>query len=908
MATTITKLFPTGVLQSAVEFDEVTTFFGEQLFTANFGNEAPTTHYWTAPDGVTSVSVVAVGGGGGGVGYNGLWIGSGGGGGALAYANNIAVTPGQTYTVTVGNGGYGRDGSDPGNRIRGEDGGTSSFSTFVIAGGGKGGTQTQGGAGGIVITGVGGSGGAGGSKVSVPPGGGGAGGYSGAGGAGSNTNGVAGGNGTGGGAGGGGASNGIYTLGQVGAGVGVYGQGSNGTGGTGGIAQPGAVLPTGGSGGKSYFNYDGTPGSGNPAYGGQYGGGGSGSYATGGFGGDGAVRIIWGSGRAFPSTNTGTITRNTTIKVSPTGVYAGEFDEVTLPQSGYLATISSTYVDNNNATDAVTDSSGNTYYVGAVTVASNGSYGLLLTKYNSTGVIQWQRQLIGPNQQTLGNAIAISLAGDIYVAGYAVGGDGGAILVKYNTSGAVQWQRAFNGFPNAYGNGITIDSSNNIYLAIQYYIGGQAVGVINKYDSSGALQWKQQLSNTGGNDIYLQDIVSDSSGNTYVVGTVNLAGSYQAVQLAKYDTSGSLQWQRQLFTNFTRSYGSGISLDSTGNIYVCGFTDENNDAFKFAILIAKFNSSGVVQWTKRLTSGPSSASTLIAFGADIVIDSFDNIYICGTEQTGPTALRYTVIAKYDTTGSLQWQRTITGPADIKARGINLDSQGMIYVTGSIAPGSSQSNGGSWILAKLPGDGSLTGSYTINGVSVNYAPSALNSHAGSLSSSASTLIDSTNTGTSTVSTLTESVPTYTASLPTVVGGTAERRTSTGTYMVSGEFDEYTIAPPPPVTYYPTGQVFGNNPLFGQYARITQLGGKYADPNTFNEAIWNNLITVGSRVIVKWNNQASEINMGTVTQVEKGAFYNSNHYVYVTNPSNFAMPVINGSPLVDFQTTYFRIEFT
>ena len=901
MATTITKLFPTGILQSRVEFDEVTAFFGEQLFTANYGTGAPTTYNWTAPDGVTSVSVVAVGGGGGGASYNGLWIGSGGGGGALAYANNIPVTPGQTYTVTVGNGGYGRDGSDPGNRIRGDDGGTSSFSTFVIAGGGKGGTQTQGGAGGIVIAGVGGTGGAGGSKVSVPPGGGGAGGYSGTGGAGSNTNGVAGGNGTGGGAGGGGASNGTYTFGTPGAGVGLFGQGTNGIGGTGGVDQPGTVLPTGGSGGSSPYI--------NSAYGGLYGGGGSGAYATGGFGGDGAVRIIWGSGRAFPSTNTGTITRNTTIKVSPTGVYAGEFDEVTLPQSGYLATISSTYVDNNNATDAVTDSSGNTYYVGAVTVASNGSYGLLLTKYNSTGVIQWQRQLIGPNQQTLGNAIAISPAGDIYVAGYAVGGDGGAILVKYNTSGAVQWQRAFNGSSNAYGNGITIDSSNNVYLAIQFYIGGQAVGVINKYDSSGTLQWKKQLGySVPGDDIYLQDIISDSLGNTYVVGTVNLAGSYKAVQLAKYDTSGSLQWQQQLYTNFTRSYGSGISLDSTGNIYVCGFTDENNDAFKSAILIAKFNSLGVVQWKKRLTSGPSSASTLIAFGNDIVIDSSDNIYICGTEQTSPTALRYAVMAKYDTTGSLQWQRTITGPADIKARGINLDSQGMIYVTGSIESGSSQSNGGSWILAKLPSDGSLTGSYTINGVSINYAASALNSHAGSLSSSASTLVDSTNTGTSSVISLTETVSTYTASPPTIIASPAERRTSTGTYMVSGYFDEVTLAPPPPVTYYPTGQVFGDNPLFGQYAIITKLGGKYADVNTFNEAIWNNLIPLGSRVIVKWNNRPAEIDMGLVTQVEKGAFYNSNHYVYVTNPSNFAMPVINGSPLVDFQTTYFRIEFT
>jgi hypothetical protein len=359
MATTITKLYRAGVLQSSVEFDEITytsvkisptgvyasefdevTITGEpiaerrsrdgklfvsgyfdeveitappppppiindELFTGVFGSGAPSTYNWTVPAGVTSVSVVAVGGGGGGVGYNGNWIGSGGGAGALAYANNITVVPGNTYTVTVGHGGYGRDGSDPGNRIVGEDGGNSSFSTLVVAGGGKGGSQTQGGAGGIVITGTGGAGGAGGSRVTVPPGGGGAGGYSGAGGAGSNTNGVAGSNGSGGGAGGGGASNGIYTVGQVGAGVGVYGQGSNGTGGTGGVGQPGAVLPTGGSGGLPYYGYngapyDGSPGSGNPVYGGTYGGGGSGSYATGGFGGDGAVRIVWSEGASFP--------------------------------------------------------------------------------------------------------------------------------------------------------------------------------------------------------------------------------------------------------------------------------------------------------------------------------------------------------------------------------------------------------------------------------------------------------------------------------------------------------------------------------------------------------------------------------------------------------------------------------
>src|SRR3989344_5230709 len=69
---------------------------GEQPYTS------PGTYSWTAPAGVTSVSVVAVGGGGGG-GYQ--WSYHGGAGGGLGWKNNIAVTPGQSYTVVVGNGG-----------------------------------------------------------------------------------------------------------------------------------------------------------------------------------------------------------------------------------------------------------------------------------------------------------------------------------------------------------------------------------------------------------------------------------------------------------------------------------------------------------------------------------------------------------------------------------------------------------------------------------------------------------------------------------------------------------------------------------------------------------------------------------------------------------------------------------
>lgn len=64
---------------------------GQQLYTAN--------GTFVVPAGVTSICVVAIGGGGPRS-YDGTDY-SGGGGGGLAYANAIAVTPGESLEVTV---------------------------------------------------------------------------------------------------------------------------------------------------------------------------------------------------------------------------------------------------------------------------------------------------------------------------------------------------------------------------------------------------------------------------------------------------------------------------------------------------------------------------------------------------------------------------------------------------------------------------------------------------------------------------------------------------------------------------------------------------------------------------------------------------------------------------------------
>ena len=76
---------------------------GQQEFTT------PGTYSFVVPANVESISMVAVGGGGGGA--QNVNDGGGGGGGALAYNNNVAVTPGETLTVVVGQGGARGDGA-----------------------------------------------------------------------------------------------------------------------------------------------------------------------------------------------------------------------------------------------------------------------------------------------------------------------------------------------------------------------------------------------------------------------------------------------------------------------------------------------------------------------------------------------------------------------------------------------------------------------------------------------------------------------------------------------------------------------------------------------------------------------------------------------------------------------------
>lgn len=271
-------------------------FYGKRFAGQNAFTTAGSYNY-TVPACVNSVCIICVGGGGGG--HNG-GVG-GGGGGALSYSNDIPVTPGEILTVVAGVGGIGETGNNSGNSY------VSRNNTYlVLAAGGGLGTSQNAGRGGNNFYGVGDvkySGGSGGNpsnnNAAIISGGGGAAGYAGDGGRGG-WYGTAGANGNGGGGGGGGAA--VLYIGWKaggGGGVGILGQGNSGAGAYNTLTGGGGGGGSGGANGTFRGNNT-TP----PNPGGWYGGGGG---SSGGNGATGAVRIIWGLNRSFPSTDTGNV-------------------------------------------------------------------------------------------------------------------------------------------------------------------------------------------------------------------------------------------------------------------------------------------------------------------------------------------------------------------------------------------------------------------------------------------------------------------------------------------------------------------------------------------------------------------------------------------------------------------------
>jgi len=424
--------------------------------------------------------------------------------------------------------------------------------------------------------------------------------------------------------------------------------------------------------------------------------------------------------------------------------------------SYWLATLGGTGIDIANSVSV--DSSGNSYVAGQTASAGAGSRDFLFAKYDSSGTIQWQRTLGGSGyDQSYG--VANDSAGNLYITGNTDSdGEGSSdlLLAKYNSSGVIQWQRTLGSTGTEFSRSIAVDSSDNIYIAGESDPTGANDGaLLAKYNSSGAIQWQRTLSGDA-NDQW-QQVKVDASGNVYVVGDTRSGGEGgDEILLAKYNSSGTIQWQRLLGLGGNDG-ASGVSFDSSGNVYVAAYAAQAGTGETDAILV-KYNSSGTIQWQRAL--GGNSFDR----GKGVAVDSLDNVYLLAEASSDGEGGEDYLIAKYNSSGTIQWQRTLGDNANESPTGIAIDSNDNLFLIGT----SLSTDYRYFLLAKLPSDGSLTGTYTIGGADMVYAASALTDEASSLTAATPSFTAATSSLTDASSSLTDassSLTTHFVEIPT-----------------------------------------------------------------------------------------------------------------------------------------------
>jgi len=330
-----------------------------------------------------------------------------------------------------------------------------------------------------------------------------------------------------------------------------------------------------------------------------------------------------------------------------------------------------------------TDSSGNVWIAGWV----NGpSKDIWVAKYNSSLVLQASATFNGSaNNVDTGYGIATDSSGNVWVTGSLlnVGSEFDNIWVaKYNSSLVLQASATINGSSNSSdrGQGITTDSSGNVWVTGQIDENtGDNIWVA-KYNSSLVLQASATINGSGIAFDQGTGITTDSSDNVWVTGSVNETSEADNIWIAKYNSSLVLQASATINgSGNTNDSGQGITTDSSGNVWVTGSVNETSEGSN--IWVAKYNSSLVLQASATINGSGNTND----YGTGIARDSSGNVWVTGWvfETSGDNNI---LVAQYNSLLVLQASATFNGSLDNVDRGYGIaaDSSGNVWVTGGLS--------------------------------------------------------------------------------------------------------------------------------------------------------------------------------------------------------------------------------
>lgn len=277
---------------------------------------------------------------------------------------------------------------------------------------------------------------------------------------------------------------------------------------------------------------------------------------------------------------------------------------------------------------------------------------------------------------------------------------------------AFRWASRAGGTGHDYGTGIAVDNEGNTYIC-GYFRGqarfedyalagkGEADIFVAKYDRIGKLVWIRQAG--GSADDFARSVATDAEGNCYVTGsfqspTVDFGGetakrnSDSEIFVAKFDSSGKVLWVRQAGGTGGGS-GNSVTVGPDGNVYLCGYfngdTTFGDLTLKNAgfndIFVARYDTSGELDWVRQIGGAGDDAASAItadAQGNCYLVGGFeDGIRFSRAIALGSAGLVDSFVAKLDNTGRTVWAQRAGGPNTDIACGVALDPHGNVIVSG-----------------------------------------------------------------------------------------------------------------------------------------------------------------------------------------------------------------------------------
>lgn len=228
-----------------------------------------------------------------------------------------------------------------------------------------------------------------------------------------------------------------------------------------------------------------------------------------------------------------------------------------------------------------------------------------------------------------------------------------------------------------------------------------------KFDGSGAIKWATYFGGNNFDNVY--GLATDASANVIIDGYttsdtgIATAGAYQDTfggysdgYIAKFDSAGNLSWATYFGTS-NNDETDGIYVSPAGIIYVSGSTGstsgiatpgawQTSSGGNFDAVLAKFDSSGALEWSTYYGSTDND------YNGTVSADASEHIYLTGhTEsssgmatagawQTALAGGTDAFLARFDSSGALLWSTYYGGPDDDEAY-ITTDPQGNSYLSG-----------------------------------------------------------------------------------------------------------------------------------------------------------------------------------------------------------------------------------